>query len=325
MVSALGQEIHVGHSDFTDSRDCPACASNGAPTICAARFDGPSLRPLLRARYGHHADRVRTARFEVAHCPDCDTLFQTRVGSPELLAALYDRWIPAGLNSVTTARFDWLASHPHQSRDGHDLMTAASLLRRPLHGLRVLDFGMGQGLWTRIAKALGCDSHGFDLSASRMALAARHGVVPVPRDHIPGGAFDFINAEQVFEHLPDPRETMGLLAAGLQPGALLRVSVPAQGKVREALARVGRGEATTLTDLDPVFPLEHITAFSEAGLTRLGEAAGLRTVRGGLADRLAFLRHRGALSLRAPRNTAKELARPFVRPRSLTVWFRRGH
>jgi hypothetical protein len=310
---------------LVDRPNCPACASADAAPMCRVLFGETPLWPSLKQRYRDHVERVVADWFEVAECRDCSAIFQTKVGSPDLLNDLYDRWLPSTLDAETTAHFDWLAAHPRQSRDGHDLMTAAMLLQKPLDGLRVLDFGMGQGLWTCIAKALGCDTSGSDLSASRMAMADTHGITAVESADIPGGDYDFINAEQVFEHLTDIDGTMRTLVAGMRRGGLLRISVPSQGNVRSALADIVAGRPTTLAAIDPVSPLEHVNAFSREGLEKLGRRFGVMPVTPSFWQRAAFLRYKGSVSLSAGKNTIKELARPFVpmeNGRSLTMWFR---
>lgn len=39
-------------------------------------------------------------------------------------------------------------------------------------------------------------------------------------------SFDFINSEQVFEHLVEPRQALASLSRALRCGGLLRISVP---------------------------------------------------------------------------------------------------
>lgn len=68
-------------------------------------------------------------------------------------------------------------------------------------------------------------------------IANRHGVKTIVFDNMGDGKFDFINAEQVMEHVTDGVDVMGRLAAGLRPGGMLKISVPAQNRVRVDLSQ----------------------------------------------------------------------------------------
>jgi hypothetical protein len=57
-------------------------------------------------------------------------------------------------------------------------------------------------LWARIALELGCQYFGTDLSRQRSDYAASKGVRVVEPDDLPRDAFDFINVDQVLEHVP---------------------------------------------------------------------------------------------------------------------------
>jgi len=58
-----------------------------------------------------------------------------------------------------------------------------------------------------MAAAFGCQASGPELTRKQADHARRAGVAVLTIDELPDARFDFINTEQVFEHLVDPRET----------------------------------------------------------------------------------------------------------------------
>lgn len=309
--------------DFTPRARCPACGAANGERLVDTPLDGDALGPVIARHYAIDPAVLAGGRYAVSRCPTCDTIYHSEVAGQALLIDLYDVWLGAAVGAAYQAEFDWLVAHPWQSRDGHEILTAASFLETPVRGLKTLDYGMGQALWARVALALGADSHGFDLSESRMRIARDHGVATIGYTDIAGAGFDFVNAEQVMEHVPAVDEVVAHLARGLRPGGLLKISVPAQAAVRDALAEVASGRVPDARRLMPAFPLEHVNAFSSAGLVALGRRFGLLRVVPTFADRFAFLRAPATLSPRHPRNAVKELVRPFLRyegRKNLTIW-----
>jgi SAM-dependent methyltransferase len=304
-----------------ETRDrCPACDSADVRTRYACRFDQPPIAPFLAAYY--RADpAVLDGTYRLAQCQSCGTFFQAEVGNSALLETLYTDWVDWHWDPLRDPGYNFDVSHPRRSRDGHEIMAAARFLGRPLSALTTLDFGMGWAGWARVAASLGCDSVGFDLSPARLEFAARYGV----RAPVAGETFDFINTEQVFEHVTDPREVIRSLAVQLAPAGILKISVPSQHGVERLLAGLAAGtERIDATAIMSVHPLEHVNCYSRAGLLALAADVALVPVNHLAAD-FAFLVHRDSLAPGDLRRTAKSLARPFynrLNPRNRYLWFR---
>ena len=191
-------------------------------------------------------------------------------------------------------------------------MAAASFLGRPLAGMRTLDYGMGWALWARIAERLGCDSFGSDLAPPRMDYAARHGVRTVADEEISKHRFEFINTEQVFEHVSHPLALLERLAAALEPGGIIKVSVPSGEAIDPVVEMLRRGEFNgDPKAIMPVHPLEHVNCFRRSSIRAMAERIGLAEVRPGIWHGYAFLRRRGALPVSRPKKALKELVRPW--------------
>lgn len=307
---------------------CPACASTQARTLYCCRFDRDPIADYLRGYYAIDTSRLGGGEFRLAECQACGTMYQAEVGDPELLAELYSHWVASTDSAEDDPAYAFDVANPVKSRDGHEILAAASFLGTPPNQLRVLDYGMGWASWGRIAAGLGCAAFGTDLSAERMEYAGRHGITPLTDAEIETERFHFINMEQAMEHVAEPGPVTERLAGALRPGGVLKVSVPSNRGVHALIERLNAGQSRiSYGEIMPVQPLEHVNCFTLEGLVRLGRRFGLEPVRPRLADRYAFLRRRGSLAASEPKRLVKELVRPwyqFHNPRNLYVWLRKA-
>jgi SAM-dependent methyltransferase len=73
----------------------------------------------------------------------------------------------------------------------------------------ILDFGAGSGLLVRLLRDFGFHAHGYDRYTSPLDCA---GFVTEQLDQIPAHSVDLITMIEVFEHLPNPLETLQSIA-----------------------------------------------------------------------------------------------------------------
>lgn len=313
---------------FVARDPCPACRGKETETVFSSPFDAGGIGRFVRDYYHIDPAVLREAPYELRLCRGCGLVFQRHVGGPALLEELYSNWVEEPEDperDIDTYRAE-IEAIP-ESRDAHELMTAASYLGVPLERLKTLDYGMGWALWARIAARLGCDSFGSDLAPPRMDYAARHGVQILTDAEIGAHRFHFINTEQVFEHVPEPLGLLERLAAALVPGGVVKISVPSGERVEPLLALLNsgayRGDADTIM---PVQPLEHLNCFRRRSVQAMADRVGLDIVRPGPWHGYAFLRRRGTINLARPRKAAKEMIRPWYQyrnPSNLYLWLRK--
>jgi 2-polyprenyl-3-methyl-5-hydroxy-6-metoxy-1,4-benzoquinol methylase len=105
------------------------------------------------------------------------------------------------------------------------------LLRRyPPAGLRVLDFGCMDGVFTIALERAGARAVGFDVSPAAIAQAIRfRGPAAEPRFSTTPpaeGGFDLVFCNEVIEHIDDDRAFAGGLVSFLRPGGRLVGTTP---------------------------------------------------------------------------------------------------
>jgi len=267
---------------FHRRESCPSCNGTEFHELHRIPFSDPGISRFLQTYYNRiAAERQSSAlsggNFVVMRCSSCGLLFQEGVPDDALLDELYGEWL--GFN-------DPLAPHkPHMPLDHYaylaqEVLQVFAMLRarRPdAPRLRVLDFGMGWGHWSEMARACGAEVCGAELSPNKVAHARQRGFEVADLDALAGRQFDFINTEQVVEHLPEPRPMVERLSNLLAPGGLLKLSVPDGSGTAAVLEGWDWTNAyARRDDIMPVHPLEHLNCFTPDSLHRFAQLCGLR-------------------------------------------------
>lgn len=266
------------------------CGADGARVLVSKPFTDPAVWDFLTERYGGRVTEadVGGAAYELVECGACGFIWQAYVPDERLALRLYDEWISPEESLAARAEAD----RAFHSVFAWQIRGIAVLLGRRPSAINVLDFGAGWGQWCLMAKAFGYEARGVEISRRRIEYARAQGVDMVADlDGLGGWRADYVNAEQVFEHVAEPVAVLGRLREAVNDGGIVRVSVPNASGVERAVSlpnwRAGK---------DAVQPLEHISCYRPGVLRRAGERAGLRVLR---RSALLFDRARWRAGVRA--------------------------
>jgi SAM-dependent methyltransferase len=254
---------------------CPACA-RGETDILIPRLDfsDATFRAYFEAFYPESVAawlrRLGLPPGELRFCPHCGTIFHGIIPSPPALAGFYSELQTATI--ATTAPIDTY----REEQRFNELMMVVRFLQPEVPRPHVLDFGTGDGSWARLAAAAGCQVTATDTAENAFPALRACGISCLQAGTLPETAFDFINSEQVFEHLPDPVAVVTMLATALKPGGILKIGVPCDPDLAAKLRTPDWCAAKdSPRSLNAVAPIEHLNAFSPAGLEHLAGLAGL--------------------------------------------------
>ncbi len=258
---------------------CPGCRGTETTTVLSLPYSTPSLAAFLTEYYGGKlpAPAFTGADYELVECRSCSLVYQHYVPDRALSDVVYEP--PQELALDVSGAFDRYESNRSLSYFTAlvpGLVDVLSFLGGRPRRVKVLDFGMGWGNWCQLAKGFGCDVAGFETSPLRLAWAEQIGVRTVTWDEIAAETFDYINVEQVLEHVDDPRAIVQHLRGALTPRGLIKLSGPDAWRVKE-LARA-RAYERGWRAMSVVQPLEHLNAFTGRSLTALAATCGLRPV-----------------------------------------------
>ena len=265
-------------SQWFDRRvSCPACASERFRILYQSQYSSPPISDYLKEFYapigGVEPEYLEGGLYLLCECDTCRLIFQRDIPNQALMERLYERWIDPEKIFNRHEQEDDLG---YYSSHAQEIMRILSCLGKVPSLLRCLDFGMGWGKWALMVKAFGCDSYGTELSRTRIDRARSNGLHVITWDEIPRYQFDFINAEKVFEHIPEPLATLRHLKKGLKADGLVRIHVPAARNIRHRLRKMDwTAPKGSRHSLNPVAPLEHINFYRRSSLSRMAQEAGL--------------------------------------------------
>jgi SAM-dependent methyltransferase len=221
---------------------------------------------------------LRGATFVLEECKRCGLIYQREVPNDFLAKKLYDEWInpKLALERHLNSDLEYHAAH------AREVMTLIAFFNVGPSKLEFLDVGMGWGEWCLMARAFGCNTCGIELSQSRIEYAKSLGLNVISWDQLPDHHFDFINTEQVFEHINSPLETLRSLKKSLKSQGLIKISVPDGNDAKRGL-EVSDWTApkweTGTRNSNPVHPLEHMNCFNRRCIIKMAQIAGLQEVR----------------------------------------------
>jgi 2-polyprenyl-3-methyl-5-hydroxy-6-metoxy-1,4-benzoquinol methylase len=146
---------------------------------------------------------------------------------------------------------------------------------------RLLDVGCGTGTFLRLAKRVGWEVAGTELShagaeaAKAQELSVREG--EIWEAGFPTASFDAVTCWHVIEHVGDPRRVVQEIHRVLRPGGWLVMATPnLEDRIFRAAYRLARGRRARL--FEPGEREIHLFFFSAATLRQLVTSAGFTDV-----------------------------------------------
>jgi len=271
----------MSQSFFVQRGACPGCGSRNYKELYCSSFVESPIRDYLESFYappgGVDLDYLAGADYILDECNDCSLIYQRLIPNSHLMTRLYEKWINAELSRRDEKHFE------HYERLNREVVIVTRYFVKHFGlkpgQLEFLDFGMGWGDWCRMAQAYGCSVFGTELSQSRINNAKTFGILAIGWDEIAEHRFDFINTEQVFEHISDPLGTLGYLGQSLKPNGVIKISVPNGWDIKRRLAIMDwTASKGSKNSLNPVAPLEHINCFTRDSLVKMAQIAGFAPV-----------------------------------------------
>ena len=257
--------------EFVSRASCELCGCESPIRLLSKPFTTPAVWDFIDHYYQHRVNRqvLEPTIYEIDRCPKCDFIWQGHILNGVGMAILYDQWISAENSFQKKQNSGEETGYRRQVE-----VIQAFMPQKPLADIRVLDFGMGWGYWCMAAKQAGYQVTGIEIADTRLEFTRKQGVHAVSSlDELGTETFDFINAEQVFEHIPNPLETLKQLTARLAPYGVIRIAVPDGKNIAHEVA-----QTDWKASKNAIHPLEHINCFTHNTLSFMGETAGLKVI-----------------------------------------------
>ncbi|MCX7015671.1 MAG: class I SAM-dependent methyltransferase, partial [Candidatus Sumerlaeota bacterium] len=235
----------------TAERACPFCGQRREPAL---------LRP---------------DRLPVAFCAPCDCWHVCALPSPEEIRAFYEQYWggyrPADFSEASAREMQRAA--PLAARANWPLQRLSVLLGG-LQGKRLIEAGFGRGTFLLMARALGADVAGCDISPKACRFARKRLGLSVFESSLGGMARQDASADAVamndfIEHSADPLADLRAACTLLKPGGLLLIRTPNGGAAGQDADSARRWTGFRV-DYD------HLQYLSSRTIHHLGAAAGWR-------------------------------------------------
>ena len=261
-----------------ERKKCPACTSLTFREIYRESYNKGAIKEYcIDKRYD--LDILKDFYYDLLECKDCGLLYQKYIPNKDLLDLIYNKWLRQKKNiDIYDPSFN-----PYRKEKTlfciNEINRIIPLFNKPARKLKILDFGMGWASLGQIAKCMGMDVYGFDFATIFMNHANRNGIKTVDINNIKTMKFDFINTDQVFEHLTNPLDDLRLLEKSLKSNGIIKISVPGTFFVKRMVRRGVSSEIFNLKGtyftLNAIAPLQHINGFTRKSIVKMGEKANL--------------------------------------------------
>lgn len=250
----------------TSSREqCPWCGAPDKTTLCDYSYDQEPLHSVIKDTLpgsGH--------RFIVHECGRCRTLYQQTVLSHEEGAAFYESW------PLLETDLDFILFYVQE------LIMIMSYFGRPAGKIAVFDYGMGWGKFCEVARTLGFDARGYDLNRHMRDHLRSRSIPVIDRlEDLEPASLDFINLEQVLEHVVAPYALVETLSRFLKKDGIIKISVPIRPlRIKAKLRHLDAlTPANLTTKIMEIGPLSHLNCFNPRALkTVLADSLRLQRI-----------------------------------------------
>lgn len=257
---------------FVERKQCDLCGKNENEVLLSKKFSDPTITPFLESFYRGKLEisKIKNDLYEVVKCKNCGLIYQKYILNSEGMELLYDKWMA----QEESLHKQQSVTHSHQLALFKEMLIVEKLVKKEASKTNVLDFGTGWGYWCMMANIFNYNTIGMELSEQRVAFAKSRGVnIAGIFDEVENESRDFINMEQVLEHLPRPLEMLKELNKKLRVGGFIRIAVPNGSIIEKKLKR-----RSWVAEKNAIHPLEHINCFTHKTLIKIAKEAGFEFI-----------------------------------------------
>ncbi|SFS11015.1 class I SAM-dependent methyltransferase [Sphingomonas jatrophae] len=276
---------------FEERDACPLCHADRPARLYAHPYAEDPVRSLVSSAFAEQGEvdwaLLEGAEFVVDRCRRCDLIYQRWAPNDALMEIIYTRMIgPAFLEAYERQ----LLTIDNFQRIAGEFATLFEQLGKAPADITMLDFGMGQGRYARVARAMGATVYATEIGDDKKRMGRSLGIEVIDDAAIDGMAFDLVHTEQVLEHLTHPGRDIARLAQAVAPGGLFKIAVPYRGRLGTLLPAKGMPRTALFAEggarampgdaeaFGAIQPLEHLNAYGPETIAWLAAANGLKVV-----------------------------------------------
>ncbi len=266
---------------FISRKSCPCCENSDSNLLFSAKFNEKIFENYFQKRkkgefYGGgwiDYDTIKNGNYILVECSKCKLVYQKSIPGNFLMSCIYEKWVNQEINHKYNLKHHGIGQ---ATKNFKEIFTLVKYFKKPPNQLDFLDFGLGWGIWAKMAQSFAINISGVELSKSKLENAQKHNIRIVDFQTLPTMKFDYINTEQVFEHIEDPYQTLMILKMALKPGGIIKLSVPHGQELKKKLNQMKVSGRFDMENIREVAPFQHINCFNHDSLLYLAKRAGLK-------------------------------------------------
>ncbi len=264
--------------------ECPVCQSTQSKIILDLPYDNVGIQKYLNNFYskqGYIEHQYLAGRnYTLTSCLRCGLIYQKEIPNESLMHKIYDEWISPEYAFQQTRALS-IKRILKYLNNLYEISRILIYISKKTKSMHFLDFGAGWCEWLRLVRRFGVSTSCSELSPSRINNASRYGITNTLLDTSTPEQYDYINTEQVFEHVAQPRAVLKQLVKLLKVDGIIKISVPDSSEVSRLFGASKKLICTAkLLSYNQVAPLEHINCFSHNNLLLLAESEDLKLISG---------------------------------------------
>lgn len=262
---------------FETRKCCPACMCEDTRLIYQCDFLSEPIKTFIDLKFTPDVlPNFEEETYILKKCTNCDLIYQERIFNETGMSLLYNKWLVEG----DKEKFDFAESTYNRFiYFSQELLMIAKFFDKEIQDTMLLDYGMGKGQWCAVARDIGYDVTGTDVSDQLLENGRSLGLKVLPLADFSKQKYDFINTEQVFEHLSKPLEVLEQLKNALKPQGIVKISVPYGANVEKRIPHMDWGVSRSHHDfIIPITPAAHINTFSQKSIIKMGGKLGFKPV-----------------------------------------------
>ena len=267
------------NTNFIQRHCCPVCNNPKELPFYSIPYDDKNIISYLKNFYEPQGkiefNYLKNVDYSLIKCGVCKLIYQEFVPNDELLEILYESWIDPEKAFERNGNLGL----EYRLLRFNEIIQVLDYFEKEPNQLSVLDFGMGWGSYCKQLLSLDMNVFGAELSEKRITNAKKYGIQVLNWEEIPKMDLDFINTDDVFEHIVQPNLLLNHLVKGLKKGGVIKISVPNGIVYSKAIKAMNwSAERGAELNLNGVSPLEHINCFFPDSLRELAKSNGLSEI-----------------------------------------------
>jgi len=251
--------------------ECPFCKNNQFKSLYQKNYNSKILTDFLNNYYNNDkiTEVLESEIYEICECVNCLGLFQKNIPNKQLSFFLYENLISSESSFQKKLQF---SSKNFKEYFG-DAQIIEGLINKENYKIKILEFGCGWGFWTKFMKSLNFDVETVEISSPRVKYLEKIDIKNYKNMENIEKKYDLIFSNQVLEHIPNPKYTLGVLKEKLLDGGFMFHKFPSTFLFKRRLSK------NYIPHKDCAHPLEHINLINKKCFKKMCDLLNMEMIK----------------------------------------------